>query len=100
MSESVRRGDVLLVDLNPTQGQEIRKMRPSLVISSDELNGSLNTFQVASLTTGGCIDSFRVACCFQRKQGDDRVRLVKCLGELQLETLLKVLQVLQEMFAP
>ena len=46
----MRRGDVYLVMLNPARGDEIRNMRPCLVVSPDELNRSLNTFIVAPMT--------------------------------------------------
>jgi hypothetical protein len=48
----VRRGDVYLVMLNPARGDEIRNLRPCLVVSPDELNGALSTFVVAPMTTG------------------------------------------------
>lgn len=47
------RGDVYLVDLDPTRGSEIRKTRPCLVVSPDELNQHLRTVIVAPMTTGG-----------------------------------------------
>lgn len=47
----VRRGDVWLVQLNPTRGREIRKTRPCVVVSPDELNAHMGTFIVAPLTT-------------------------------------------------
>jgi mRNA interferase MazF len=106
---SVCRGDVFLVALNPTRGQEIRKTRPCLIVSPDELNAHLSTFIVAPLTTGGHPYPFRVACSFQGKTGFivpdqlrtvDRERLVKRLGSLEQEALDQALAVLQAMFAP
>ena len=52
-SRSVHRGEVFLVSLGPTRGREIRKMRPCVIVSPDELNVNLKTFIVAPLTTGG-----------------------------------------------
>ncbi|KEF41426.1 MAG: growth inhibitor PemK [Cyanobium sp. CACIAM 14] len=110
MSEvSVCRGDVFLVALNPTRGQEIRKTRPCVIVSPDELNAHLSTFIVAPLTTGGHPYPFRVACSFQGKAGFivldqlrtvDRERLVKRLGRLEEKALDQALAVLQAMFAP
>jgi mRNA interferase MazF len=106
---SVRRGDVFLVALNPTRGQEIRKTRPCLIVSPDELNAHLSTFIVAPLTTEGHPYPFRVACSFQGKAGFivadqlrtvDRERLVKRLGTLEEEALDKALGILRAMFAP
>ena len=51
---SVRRGDVYLVMLNPARGDEIRNMRPCLVVSPDELNETLNT-QIHRLTRSAVI---------------------------------------------
>ena len=106
--EPVRRGEVYLVALNPTRGQEIRKTRPCLVVSPDELNVHLGTFIVAPLTFGGFGYVFRVPCRFDGRSGHvvpdqlrtvDRERLVKLLGSLEADTLTRVLDVLQKMFA-
>ena len=103
------RGDVFLVDLNPTRGSEIRKMRPCVVVSPDELNAHLRTLIVAPLTTGGHPYPFRVPCRFGGKSGHivvdqirtvDRERLVRRLGRLAPATVDRTLSVLQEMFAP
>ena len=61
----VSRGDVFLVDLNPARGGEIRKTRPCVVVSPDELNAHLRTFIVAPLTTGGHPYPFRLSCRFR-----------------------------------
>jgi mRNA interferase MazF len=105
----VARGDVFLVTLNPTRGSEIRKTRPCVVVSPDELNAYLRTCIVAPLTTGGSIRyPFRVSCTFQGKAGHvvldqvrtvDRERLVKRLGMLSSPALGQALAVLREMFA-
>ena len=105
----VKRGEVFLVDLNPTRGGEIRKVRPCLVVSPDELNAHLRTFIVALLTTGGHPYPFRVPCRFGGKARSvvldqvrtvDHERLVRRLGRLAPATLGRALAVLQEMFAP
>lgn len=105
----VNRGEVYLVDLNPTRGSEIRKMRPCVVVSPDELNAHLRTFIVAPLTTGGHPYPFRVACRFGGKAGSvvldqiravDHERLARRLGRLAPTTTARALAVLQEMFAP
>ena len=109
IAHGVGRGEVFLIDLDPTRGGEIRKTRPCVVVSPDELNDHLRTFIVAPLTTGGHPYPFRIPCRFQGKSGHvvldqlrtvDRDRLVRPLGHLGPQTLDKVLNVLQEMFAP
>jgi len=106
--DDIRRGDVFLVSLNPTRGGEIRKTRPCLIISPDELNAHLQTFIVAPMTSGGHTYPFRVPCRFQSRSGHvvldqirtmDRSRLIQRLGRLSSVAILKSLQVLQEMFA-
>jgi len=105
----VGRGDVYLINLNPTRGGEIRKTRPCVVVSPDELNAHLGTFIVAPLTTGSHPYPFRVQCRFAGKTGHvvldqvrtvDQERLVRRLGRLTPGTLARALAVLQEMFAP
>lgn len=103
----ITRGDVHLVRLDPTLGSEIRKTRPCLVISPDELNQHLRTVMVAPMTTGGHVYPWRIACRFQNRSGFvaldqlrtvDSERLVKRLGRLSIGTTTAVLETLQEMF--
>ena len=109
MAEGIRRGDVFLVSLDPTLGDEIQKTRPCLIVSPDELNAYLRTFIVAPLTTGGHHYPFRIPCRFQGRAGYavldqirtvDRERLVRRLGRLSASTVQRALAILQEMFAP
>lgn len=108
VATTARRGDIYLVSLGPTRGREIRKTRPCVVVSPDELNEHIQTFIVAPLTTGSRAYPFRVPCRFQDKVGHmvldqvravDLERLVRRLGHLPLGTLRRALAVLQEMFA-
>ncbi len=109
MTVIARRGEVFLVNLDPTVGREIRKTRPCVVVSPDELNGHLDTVIVAPMTTGGHAYPFRVRCQFRRKTGQvvldqlrtvDTRRLVRRLGSLSATAQERVLVTLQEMFAP
>ncbi len=104
----VRRFEVHLVNLDPTVGSEIQKMRPCLVISPDEMNAHIGTVIIAPMTTKGRNYPTRVDCQLQGKSGQivldqiravDKVRLVKKLGKISAETQKKVLSVLAEMFA-
>lgn len=103
-----RRGDVFLVSLDPTRGTEIRKTRPCLVVSPDELNRHLSTVLIAPLTTGSRAYAFRIPCTFRKTKGHvvldqtravERDRLVQRLGRIHGRTLSTVLETLQEMFA-
>jgi mRNA interferase MazF len=106
---AINRFDVYLVKLDPTVGSEIRKTRPCLVVSPNEANRSIRTLIVAPMTTKGKAYPTRVSCRFQGKQGlvvldqiraVDRARLFKKLGRLNRKAAARVLDVLQEMFAP
>lgn len=101
------RGEVFLVELDPTRGSEIRKTRPCLVISPDELNHHLSTTIVATMTTGSHSYPYRVPCRFGGKHGYvvldqlrtvDHERLRKRLGSLTPATVRAVLQVVAELF--
>lgn len=106
---TVKRFDILLVNLDPTVGSEIQKTRPCVVISPDEMNRHIATVIIAPLTSQGKSYPSRVACTFQGKAGlivldqlrtVDKVRLVKRLGRLAGDEQQAVLQTLNEMFAP
>jgi mRNA interferase MazF len=106
---AINRFEVYLINLDPTVGSEIKKTRPCLVVSPDEINHNVRTVIVAPLTTGGQPYPTRVPCRFKGKQGQvvldqirtvDRSRLVKKLGKIDGKTAATVLDVLQEMFAP
>lgn len=103
------RFDVHLVRLDPAVGREIRKIRPCLIISPDEMNRHIDTVIVAPMTTQGRPYPTRVPVRFQRKTGQivldhirtvDKMRLVKRLGAISKPTADKVLATLGEMFAP
>lgn len=109
MAMVVKRFDVFLVNLDPTIGSEIKKTRPCLVISPDEMNRHINTLIVAPMTTKGRVYPTRVACKFQGKQGMvvldqirtiDKSRLVNKVGRIDTKTQTEVLRVLEEIFSP
>ena len=102
------RFEIYLVSLVPTQGHEIRKTRPCVVISLDEMNHHIGTVFIAPMTTKGRDYPTRVPVNFQRKKGQivldqirtvDRVRLIIHLGKIDKAVSNRVLGVLQEMFA-
>jgi len=104
----MNRFDVFLITLDPTQGSEIRKTRPCLIISPDEMNNHIATVIVAPMTTRGRSYPSRVPCTFQDKRGQvvldqirtvDKTRLQRRLGKVAPGTQKKVLDVLEEMFA-
>lgn len=105
----VERFEVYLVNLDPTVGSDIRKTRPCLVISPNEMNRHIRTVIVAPMTTKGRAYPSRVDCRFDKKDGQvvldqirtvDRKRLTGRLGRIDKRTQDRVLATLAEMFAP
>jgi mRNA interferase MazF len=104
----VKRFDVYLINLDPTVGSEIKKTRPCVIISPDEMNRWIKTVIVAPMTTKGQAYPTRVPCEFQRKEGwvvldqirtVDKSRLVKKLGRISKVVQKEVLTTLAEIFA-
>ena len=104
----VKRFDVYLVNLDPTVGHEIKKNRPCLVISPDELNRNISTVIVAPMTTKGRNYPTRVSCTFNDKKGQilleqmravDKKRLIKRLGKVGSFVQAQVFSVLLELFS-
>lgn len=104
----VKRFEVYLVNLDPTVGHEIKKSRPCLVISPDELNRYISTVIVAPMTTKGRNYPTRIPCTFKGKEGQvvmdqirtvDKSRLAKRLGKIDSETQAQVFSVLAELFS-
>jgi mRNA interferase MazF len=105
----VSRFDVFLIRLDPTEGREIRKTRPCLTISPDEMNEHIDTVIVAPMTTKGRPYPTRVPVRFKGKSGQivldqirtvDKNRLVKRLGRIDEATKASTLALLAELFAP
>jgi mRNA interferase MazF len=104
----VSRFEVYLVNLDPTLGSEIKKTRPCVVVSPDEMNRHIATVIVAPMTTAGRVYPTRVPCRFQGKSGQivldqirtvDKARLIRRLGKLDQRTQSAVLTSLAELFA-
>ena len=103
----VKRFEIYLVDLNPTRGSEIFKIRPAMVVSPDEMNRHLQTVIIAPMTTKTRDFPSRVQCKFAGKTGQialdqirsvDKTRLVKKMGKIDVVFGRRVLEVLQVMF--
>lgn len=102
----VRQYDVFLVNLDPTLGHEIKKTRPCLIISPDEMNRHISTVIIAPMTTISPEYPTRVDVQFLSREGwivldqirtVDKRRLVKKLGRIEPETITRVKAVLMEM---
>ena len=107
MGVVVNRFDIYIVSLDPTRGSEIKKTRPYVVISPDEMNHNINTVIIAPMTSSSKKYPTRVPVEFQGEKGQivldqirtiDKTRLTKKIGRVKQITYEKVLTVLQEMF--
>ncbi|GBE06301.1 mRNA interferase EndoA [bacterium BMS3Abin10] len=103
----VNRFDIYIVSLDPARGSEIRKTRPCVVISPDEMNHNINTVIIAPMTSSSKKYPTRKPVEFQGKKGQivldqirtaDKARLIKRIGHLKKNTSEKVASTLQEMF--
>jgi mRNA interferase MazF len=101
------RGEIWLVNLDPTAGSEIRKTRPCVVVSPAEMHDHLRTVIVAPMTTKSRAAPFRIAVTHGGKKGlilldqtraVDKNRLTKKLGTVSAKTLTSTLSTLQEVF--
>ncbi len=108
MGVVVKRFDVFLVNLDPTVGSEIKKTKPCLVVSPDEMNRHVRTVIVAPMTTKGAAYPTRVSSKFKGKQAQivldqlrtvDKTRLVRKLGTITRLTQEHVLSALAEIFS-
>ena len=98
--------EIYLVNLEPTVGSEIKKTRPCVIISPDEMNQGLRTVQIAPMTTTTKKYPWRVSTVFKRKKGAialdqirtiDKQRLVKKAGSLKADSIKQIKSILYEM---
>ncbi len=104
----VRRGEIWLVNLDPTVGSEIQKSRPCVIISPPEMHNHLRTVIIAPMATGNKAAPFRIPVAHGGKQGlilldqirtVDKTHLASKFGALDSKTLDATLQTLQQVFA-
>ncbi len=103
----VARGEIWLINLDPTVGSEIKKARPCVVISPPEMHDFLRTLIIAPMSTASRPAPFRIPVAHGGKKGlvlldqirtVDKVRLISRLGALNGATLTKTLHTLQQIF--
>lgn len=108
MALVIKRFDVFLINLDPTLESQIKKTRPCLIISPDEMNRHIRTVIVAPMTTAGKAYPTRVFCEFQGRRGQivldqirtiDKSRLIKKAGTIDPQIQAEVISTLQSMFA-
>lgn len=98
--------EIHLINLDPTVGHEIKKIRPCVVLSPDEMNRNIETVIIAPMTSRSHMYPTRVPVRFKGKEGwivldqirtVDRKRLIKKLGRLEQDAVNNVKSVIQEM---
>ena len=99
--------EIVLVNLDPTKGSEIKKTRPCLVISPNEMNRNLRTVIIAPMTTTGKSYPTRVKIHHNKKTGwavidqirtIDKSRIIKVLGKISNKEIESCKIVLKETF--
>jgi mRNA interferase MazF len=102
-----RRGEVVIADLGDAEGREMKRARPALVVSPDDLNGLLRTYLVVPMTLGAYPYRYRIPCRFRDKAGHlvlDQLRTIDLrrvsapVGRLAPATVRQTLTALREMF--
>ena len=102
----IKQYDIFLISLDPTIGHEIKKVRPCVVISPNEMNEHICTIIIAPMTTQSHSYPTRISIEFEGKKGWivldqlrslEKKRFVKKLGKLDKETIINVKRIIQEM---
>ena len=98
--------EIYLINLDPTIGHEIKKSRPCVIISPNEINHNIENVIIAPMTTAGKDYPSRVKLKFKGKEGwivldqirtVDKIRLIKKLGNIEINTIRKVKKIIKEM---
>jgi len=102
----IRQYEVYLITLDPTIGHEIKKARPCVIISPDEMNKNISTVIIAPMTTQSHFYPTRIPLKFTGKEAwivldqlrtVDRKRLIKKLGKIGQKTINQVKSIIREM---
>jgi len=102
----IKQYDVYLINLDPTVGAEMRKTRPCVLISPDEMHQHLRTVQIVPMTSNVRAYPWRVTICFQHKKGTlaldqirtiDKKRILKRFGRISTSEIASFKQVLHDM---
>lgn len=103
----VKQYQIVLVNLDPTIGSEIKKTRPCVVVSPNEINDNLRTVIIAPMTSSGRKYPTRVKVRHNNQEGwividqirsIDKLRIVKMLGSLSENEIRECKQVIRETF--
>lgn len=102
----VKQYDVFLISLDPTVGHEIKKIRPCVIISPDEMNKHISTIIIAPMTSQSHSYPTRLQITFTGKKGwivldqirtVDKKNLIKKLGKLHQQAINEIKTIIKEM---
>lgn len=105
--EDINQYDIVLVNLDPTIGSEMKKTRPCVVLSPNEMNKHLQTIVIAPMTSSSKSYPTRVKVRHNEREGwividqirtVDRIRIIKRFETLTRKEIEKVKNVIQETF--
>lgn len=97
--------EIWWINLDPTKGSEIRKIRPCVIISPNEMNRHIRTVLIAPMTSTSKRYPSRIRTVFEEREGwivldqircVDKQRLLKHAGTLDNDAVLRIKQTLQE----
>jgi len=107
MNQTIEQYSVYWVDLNPTQGAEINKVRPCVIVSPLEMNRHLRTIIIAPVTNRGregyptrvkiSVHEITGWIVLDQLRAIDKTRLRKKIGDLGREEILAVKSIIKEM---
>ena len=95
---------IVLVNLDPTIGSEIKKTRPCVIISPNEMNFNINTVIIAPMTSKSRNYPTRIKIydnsfiVLDQIRTIDKQRIIKKLGKLDIDAVLQIKQIIKEMF--
>jgi len=102
----IKQYDVFLISLDPTIGHEIKKSRPCVIISPNEMNKYISTVIIAPMTSQSHYYPTRVPVKFKKKDGwvvldqlrtVDKKRLIKKIGKIEHKTISSIKSIIKEM---
>jgi len=108
LSKYYKKWDVVLVNLDPVKGKEIRKTRPCLIVSPNVMNKHLHTVIIAPMTSTEKKYPSRLSTNFKGRAGEicfdhlksiDKERIIQVQGTLDTKLRKAVNELLREMFS-
>lgn len=106
-NHKMKQYDIIIVNLNPTKGSEIKKTRPCVIVSPNEINNFLKTIIICPVTSQSKSYPTRIdfelegninSIAIDQIRTIDKSRVIKNIGKLDRNTIEKVKSVMQETF--